>query len=130
MLLDFDDVQHELSSRGVEKLLLIGLCSGADDAIYIAEHRPTVAGLVLLDGYAAKTSRYYFNRYVHKIFQLGVWIRALQRISRRLFSSFGGGEIARIMDVRNWLSKAEMLAAYHHILGAKCSYTCNLYAWR
>jgi pimeloyl-ACP methyl ester carboxylesterase len=54
-LLDFDDAFAHLQGLGVERVLLIGLCSGAFDALRIAQHRQQVCGLVLLDGYVEPT---------------------------------------------------------------------------
>ena len=118
MLLDYDDVAAELGKRGVDKIYLVGLCSGADDAMYIAQHRPAVAGLVFMDGYAARTPKYAVKRYGPKALDAGAWARAAGRVTRRLASSpedngdGGGGGI----DIRNWSSKEEMLAAYLQIL--------------
>jgi pimeloyl-ACP methyl ester carboxylesterase len=40
------------SQTGVERFVLFGLCSGADDAHHIAVHDRRVAGIVALDGFA------------------------------------------------------------------------------
>jgi hypothetical protein len=85
LLQDYDDVCHGLHSRyGLDRFILIGLCSGADDAFGIASVRDNVAGLVLLDGYAATTMRYQFRHYGSRIFRLGPWITRSRRIANRL----------------------------------------------
>ena len=116
LLVDYDDALKELNNRGVHKTILIGLCSGADDALYIARHRDTVAGVALIDGYAARTRRYLFERYSRKLLDIGAWLRAFGRVTRRLASSLSAAEEAGYMDIRNWSSRKEMLAAYERLL--------------
>lgn len=48
---------------GVERFVLLGLCSGADMAFKVAELDPRVVGLVQLDPYAYRTPGYYLRRY-------------------------------------------------------------------
>jgi hypothetical protein len=85
LLQDYDDVCRGLHSRyGLDRFILIGLCSGADDAFAIASVRDNVAGLVLLDGYGATTLRYHFRHYGSRIFRLGSWMTRSRRIVNRL----------------------------------------------
>ena len=72
-LLDFDEAFHYLEQSGVRRVLLIGLCSGAFDALRIAADRASVSGLVMLDGYVRRTSRWYWHD------TLGRGLRLLER---------------------------------------------------
>lgn len=58
-LLDFDDAFAHLRALGIDRVMLIGLCSGAFDALRIAQERDPVCGLVLLDGYVECTPMWY-----------------------------------------------------------------------
>ena len=58
---------------GVEKFVLIGLCSGADQLHSVVLSDKRVSGAVLLDGYGYRTIRYYFhnlNYYFSRIWRL------------------------------------------------------------
>ena len=69
-------------SYGVDKLILIGLCSGADDAVFLSVDNDNVVGMVLLDGFSERTWRYNIYR------QLARWSNAARiwRAVRRRFS--------------------------------------------
>ena len=69
-LLDFDDCFAHLQGLGVERVLLIGLCSGAFDALRIAHERQQVCGLVLLDGYVERTPGWYLRHHAVRIRRL------------------------------------------------------------
>ena len=107
LLLDYDDACSSLGSRfGLQRFILIGLCSGADDAYAVASVRENVAGLVLLDGYAARTARYYFRHYGSRVFHLQPWIsrsrRILQRLSRTVRRADDDEPDLSMAEVRNF----------------------------
>jgi len=54
-----------LAQAGCERVILFGLCSGADDAIAAAGKDDRVAGVILLDGFGYRTRRFYWHRLVH-----------------------------------------------------------------
>ncbi len=60
-----------------KKFVLIGLCSGADDAIATAQVDPRVCGVVLLNGYAYPAGKFKLYRfkefYLPRIFMLEKW---------------------------------------------------------
>lgn len=58
VLLDYDEAFAHLAAHGVRETVVMGLCSGAVDALRIAAVRKNVSGLVLLDGYVERTSRW------------------------------------------------------------------------
>jgi pimeloyl-ACP methyl ester carboxylesterase len=68
--LDFDDAFGHLQQFGVERVVLIGLCSGAFDALRIAEEREHVCGLVLLDGYVERTLMWHVHHHSARIRRL------------------------------------------------------------
>jgi pimeloyl-ACP methyl ester carboxylesterase len=59
--------------KGVKNFVLIGSCSGADEAFEVATVHPRVTGLILLDGFGYRTIGYYLHHYGLRIFKLGVW---------------------------------------------------------
>jgi pimeloyl-ACP methyl ester carboxylesterase len=66
-LLDFDDAFAHLQGHGIERVLLVGLCSGAFDALRIAQERVQVCGLVLLDGYVEPTVMWHVYRHSKRL---------------------------------------------------------------
>jgi pimeloyl-ACP methyl ester carboxylesterase len=59
-LADLDEVLNWLErERGISRVILVGLCSGADHAILQAHSDPRVAGLVLMDPSIPTTARFY-----------------------------------------------------------------------
>ena len=108
ILRDFDDSLKALSEIGVNSVVLVGLCSGADDAVHIASRRESVCGVVLLDGYAKRTLGYFFRRFAPKIFSLKSWIRQLRKV----------GQLNSSMDdnFRDWDTDAEMIGSFDGLL--------------
>jgi len=70
-------------SFGHERFVLIGLCSGADDAFATAQKDNRVAGIVLLNGYAYKAGLFMVNRllkfYLPRLF---MWQKIRNRLSK------------------------------------------------
>ena len=118
LLRDFDDAVAELGRRGVSSVLLAGLCSGADDALFIAQRRTNVAGLILLDGFAARTQRFYFNHSRQRVLKVGPWLRAFRRIMQNVLLKSGHHEDSSVIDIRNWSNTDEMLARFAQILSS------------
>jgi pimeloyl-ACP methyl ester carboxylesterase len=69
---------------GVERVVLIGLCSGADDALAAAPAHAAVAGLVLLDGYAQRTRGYWLRHYGARLLARRAWAGAGRRAFHRV----------------------------------------------
>lgn len=64
---------------GADKFVLIGLCTGAYNALAAASEDERVTGAVLIDGYAYPTVRYEISNWSRKLFQLWRWKRYLRR---------------------------------------------------
>jgi len=78
--MDFLEKQY-----GHKRFVLIGLCSGADDALATAQVDKRVSGIVLLNGYAYKAGLFFINRL--KIFylpRLFMW----QKVRKKLIKLF------------------------------------------
>ncbi len=65
--------------RGIERFVVLGLCSGADMAFEAAREDPRITGLVLLDPWAYRTPRYWLVHYRSRIGSLAAWRRFLAR---------------------------------------------------
>ena len=58
---------------GLQRVILLGLCSGADHAVIYAGADTRVAGVVLLDPNIPRTAGYYFFYYGRRLWRLGSW---------------------------------------------------------
>jgi len=81
---DMEDIagvlKREVSAR---RFVLVGLCSGADDAVRLMGKDDRIVGAALLDGYAPKTIAYYLHHYGPRALRLDVWGRKLNKLMRR-----------------------------------------------
>lgn len=76
---DLDDAMKLLKERaGCERFVLVGLCSGAQNAHIVAATDPRVSGAVFLDGYAYRTLGYKLRHYLPRIVDPGRWARLLR----------------------------------------------------
>jgi pimeloyl-ACP methyl ester carboxylesterase len=72
---DIGEVIDSLAqTRKVKRVILIGLCSGADQAIVYCGHDPRVTGVILIDPSVPRTRRYYVRHYRGRMFRLQSWI--------------------------------------------------------
>ena len=78
---DVDDAMRLLGQQaGCKHFVLIGLCSGAQNAHSVAcGNDAKVVGAVFLDGYAYRTFGYRLRHYLPRLFDSGRWRRALMR---------------------------------------------------
>lgn len=110
ILEDYDDAMSILRHHGVTRTVLVGLCSGADDALRIAVARDSVIGLVMLDGYAPKGASYHVRHYLRRIGKARVWLRFFGRLLSARSSSDEAQPVSLALGLRNWRPRPEMLA--------------------
>lgn len=77
---------------GVSKIGIVGLCSGADHGLLIADSVPEAGALVMLDGWAPRDLRYYAARYLPKLKSPAGVVRALLRRVRRRARALSGDQ--------------------------------------
>lgn len=101
-----DWMQH---AHGYQKFALFGLCSGADDALAIAQHDSRVVGLSLMDGLGYRTRRFYLHWFLRKqlpkIGSASKWMALLRSVLGR------GSNVSNSMplgqDIREFPGRAE-----------------------
>jgi pimeloyl-ACP methyl ester carboxylesterase len=72
-VIDITEALDTLSrDYSINKFVLIGLCSGADQSLVIAERDPRVVGCVLLDGIGYKTLLYYYHHYRRRLLNINI----------------------------------------------------------
>ena len=78
------------ATRGHQRLVLVGLCSGADHGLIYAGSDSRVGGLVLLDPSIPRTAKHHLRYVGQRILQSGRWRNfngALKRLVERLAGS-------------------------------------------
>jgi pimeloyl-ACP methyl ester carboxylesterase len=77
-LADIRDILDTLqATRLVQRVVLVGLCSGADHSVIYAGSDPRVVGAVLLDPSIPHTKRYYLNHYISRVLHVRPWLNLL-----------------------------------------------------
>ena len=94
---------------GIKSVILFGLCSGADDALYAASNDTRIAGLIAVDGCGYRTGKYYAslwaNKYLPKLKNPRKWLKLL---SASLGSSATGPARLQLgTDLREFPSRDE-----------------------
>jgi hypothetical protein len=62
------------ATRQVQRVVLVGLCSGADHSIIYAGTDERVVGVALMDPSIPRTLGYYVHHYGHRILGLRAWL--------------------------------------------------------
>ena len=91
-----DYLQHE---HGHQRFILMGLCSGADDALATSLVDNRVVGLVMLNGYAYRTLRFHWHRvlsfYAPRVLKPRKIVNGVVRVTRRVVGRVLGRDIKR-----------------------------------
>ena len=77
-------MEHLRQSRGTERFVLYGLCSGADMSYHTALLDPRIVGVVQIDGYTYKPWQYYARYYGPRLRRPGSWVGFARRGLARL----------------------------------------------
>jgi pimeloyl-ACP methyl ester carboxylesterase len=67
---------------GARRFIIIGLCSGADDGLYLASLYPEVVGAILLEPVALRTKRFYLRSFSPRMLRGGLWVAWAGHIRR------------------------------------------------
>lgn len=74
------------NTHHIKRIILFGLCSGADDAIAAALVDPRVVGVIAMDGCGYRTGRYYWHRFIrHQLPRLVMPAKWISLANRSLF---------------------------------------------
>ncbi|MFT3761946.1 MAG: hypothetical protein QM761_04880 [Pseudoxanthomonas sp.] len=94
---------------GVSEVVLVGICSGADDAFRMADVDSRVAGIVLLDGVAYPTFKSRMKLYGSKSLDAG-------KIVRKLLSPENRGRWLSEGDFRDFPAQEEAAARFQRLV--------------
>ncbi len=121
VLLDYDEVIADLARLGIKQTVLMGMCSGAVDALRIADQRTSVVGLVLLDGFVGLTTRWHLQRFAVRMRNLITRgpLYSLNRLlvgRRSIADETASEEDSPILtDLQNW-GALDLRPAYANVL--------------
>jgi pimeloyl-ACP methyl ester carboxylesterase len=119
VLRDYDDAVQEFAASGVNRIVLVGLCWGADDAIYVASQRDNIAGIVALDGFAYRNRSFQLRHYTERAMSPAAWGRLVKRaVSRATKSDEVSAQLSSVNDLamRDWAAQEEMVNRYETTL--------------
>jgi hypothetical protein len=88
-----DAMDYLVRKRDCERFVLLGLCSGADEAFPVGVQDSRVAGLILLDGFGYRTYGFYLHHYLPRMFKLYPWLN--------FFNSSLNSVLLRIQNGKN-----------------------------
>jgi dienelactone hydrolase len=123
------DIQEALdsleSSRGTRRVILAGLCSGADLALLHARRDPKVVGAVLLDPFLPRTLRHWVHHYGGRLLRIESWVnvaRGRNPLGRALRARLAGRDPSSSQDPRERTARdpavrALLEEAYRDALG-------------
>lgn len=74
-----DAIDLLCAQTGCSRVVLIGLCSGAEHAHMVACTNDKVAGTIFLDGYIYRTAGFFLRHYLPRIFDPERWLRFVKR---------------------------------------------------
>jgi pimeloyl-ACP methyl ester carboxylesterase len=87
------------TTRQVERVVLVGLCSGADHSVIYAGTDERVVGVALMDPSIPRTLGYYVHHYGHRILGLRAWLNLMlgrhpiwRALKRRLSGTSAGSQ--------------------------------------
>jgi len=110
-----------MDNFGVSRIAVLGLCSGADHGLMIADSIPETGALVMLDGWAPKDLRYYIARYLPKLKNPAAAMRAVWRRLRKQTNSASDDDrnaalLSDLVDMpgRQW-NQAAMKTHIHNL---------------
>jgi pimeloyl-ACP methyl ester carboxylesterase len=82
---DFEEAAAFLQGTvGAKKFIVVGLCSGADDGLYLCSQYPEIVGAVLLEPYAARTPKFYRRHYAPRLLRMTSWAALAGRVVQSL----------------------------------------------
>lgn len=89
-----DAMDYLTQETGVEKFVVIGLCSGAYNAHQVALKDPRIVGGAFLDGIVFRTTGFYFRHYFLRLLRPRFWRNFIKRrLSRNKSTTKNDGEV-------------------------------------
>lgn len=126
-------MDHLAEAHGIKDFILMGLCSGADNAFRIARLDSRVVGVNLLEPFSFPTTGYFASAYKGSLISLRSWKRLLTGqsevwgILRGLFTFHTSKQVRQLTENWELPPKEEVVADLHALLDRDVS-VCFVYA--
>ncbi len=121
------------SEYGIEEFMVVGLCSGADNAVRVAAADPRIVGLGLLDGYAYHTPasrRLTWGETRRRLTSVSGLARVLARLFKKLLlrkrDKTDAGTLGLMLKPPKADAEGELLALVNRGVQILCVYTPEL----
>ena len=103
---DVADAMSLLASHaGCTRFVLLGLCSGAQNAHIVTVDEPHVAGAIFLDGYAYRTLGFHLRHYLPRLRSAARWHRFISRKLQAAANQRGDDVFAVSFPPRNQVQR-------------------------
>ena len=101
-----DDIEEAVECLGKrkpsQKVIVLGLCTGADFAHRAGARLSGVAGCILLDGYGYPSKRFYFKRFAPILLNPIRFIKAIATVIKGLSKSASSEKQESVGDAFTW----------------------------
>lgn len=110
-------IDYLQQTKGIEKFVLCGLCTGADNAFRAAVADSRVAGIVTLEGYAYSTAEYKKRKYLKKALSVSAWKNKISKLTGTGGNQDEAGEQEQLGDVSYHWKLPPMAQMESHLRG-------------
>ncbi len=120
--LDWNYIKKSIHARfGKRNLILMGLCSGADNAIKIAAEEKDVKGLILLDSISIRDAQFHRRALRAKLTDIRKWLALPAILSRRFLRVFrlAHNTSAQMASLRDEPTTDDLLRCFTHIVSTQ-----------
>ena len=106
-----DALDYLTKTTGVDRFVILGLCSGAYNAHQVAVKDERIVGSVFMDGIVFRTFSFYLNWYFMRFFSLRFWRNAIKRrlMGQEYASEANGAALAESEFFGDDLSKDSVI---------------------
>jgi pimeloyl-ACP methyl ester carboxylesterase len=126
-----ETVEFLKKETGAQKFIIIGLCSGADNGLYLASLYPEVIGAILLEPVAMRTRRFYLRSFRPRMLRGGLWVALAAHIRQtaitRIMEKFGrasSDQASKTGWIREYASMATSRKKYESIIARNGKLLC------
>lgn len=107
---DINEALTLLEELGSRRLIVAGLCSGADNSLLSISRNDRVSGALLLDPFAYRTWKYYLTHYGPRMVRPAAWWRAMTG-QTSLLRDIGRSVRSTLMSARSGPAPADLSAS-------------------
>jgi pimeloyl-ACP methyl ester carboxylesterase len=126
-----ETVEFLKQETGARQFIIVGLCSGADDGLYLASLYPEVVGAILLEPASPRTKGFYLRSFLPRSLRGGLWAAWAAHIRQSAFAgltaAFGRNsseQTSRAGWIRDYAGLASSRKKYESIIARNGKLLC------